>query len=316
MIGRTNAGTGGGSGATLVITGVAGDICTITKDGKSKTKTFAADGTATFKGLATGTWSVTMSNPGGDIVTQPVAINADYSLTIAYFAATIAITYPAGSTCTCSKDSTTFTAPDTSGSWTCTVPSTGTWTVSCTNGEKTKSADVSITADGDSESVALLYEMVVYEAGSIKVGNWENSIYSDGTVSWDAGGVNLKSRPNSTATSTTPWQDYCSTYSAPVDLTDFNTMKVTVSDCGSNQQYSGFWNSWVGLTSGRPSATIITNQTPNNPTNAIVGGNAQSAGTYSFDITSISAAHVCLWCACGYGQTTQAWLTVTKVSFE
>ena len=35
--------SGGGSGATLVVTGVAGDTCTITKGTKTHTKTFGTD---------------------------------------------------------------------------------------------------------------------------------------------------------------------------------------------------------------------------------------------------------------------------------
>lgn len=218
MIGRTNAGTGGGSGATLVITGVAGDICTITKNGKSKTKTFAADGTAIFKGLATGTWSVTMSNPDGDSVTQTVAINADYSLTIAYFAATIAITYPAGSTCTCSKDSTTFTAPDTTGSWTCTVPSTGTWTVSCTDGTDSDSKTVDITTDGESASVELVYGYYLLKDGELAEGvTWHGLMYSIDTFS------------NGVISSTRNDNNICgSTFSPKFSMNDWKTLSFRV----------------------------------------------------------------------------------------
>lgn len=174
-IGRVN--TGGGSGATLVITGVAGDTCTITKDGKTKTKTFGSDGKATFKGLDTGTWTVTMTNSSGSTATQTVTINADYTLTIAYFSATIAVTYPAGSTCTCVNGSTTLTAVGTTGSYTFTVPNTGTWTVSCTDGEDTASENVSITADGQSASVTLAYELVLYNQGAYdsSTGGWTGS---------------------------------------------------------------------------------------------------------------------------------------------
>ena len=48
---------------------------------------------------------------------------------VALFAATINVTYPAGSTCTATDGVTTLTAPDTSGTWACVVPNAGTWTV-------------------------------------------------------------------------------------------------------------------------------------------------------------------------------------------
>lgn len=162
-IGRTNTG-GGGTGATLVVTGVAGDTCTISKDGKTKSKTFDADGKATFKGLATGTWTVTMTSSSGQSATQTIVINADYTLTISYFSASIAVTYPAGSTCTATDGSTTLNAPDTTGTWVCVVPNAGTWTVSCTDGTQTASNTVTLTTLGQSASVKLEYSLVVYSS--------------------------------------------------------------------------------------------------------------------------------------------------------
>lgn len=53
---------------------------------------------------------------------------------IAFFEATIHVTYPTGSICTATDGTTTLTAPDTSGTWKCVVPNVGTWTVSTSNG--------------------------------------------------------------------------------------------------------------------------------------------------------------------------------------
>ncbi len=88
----------------------------------------------------------------------------------AEFAATINITYPAGSTCTVTNGSVTYTAPDTSGTWACVVHATGTWTVMSTNGTQTATASVSITADGQTQSATLQYFSarinISYPAGS------------------------------------------------------------------------------------------------------------------------------------------------------
>lgn len=162
-IGRTNA-VSGGVGAVLTVTAPAGVTVSVSKDGKVKTQTSSADGLAVFKGLETGTWTLTITD-GVQTSTKTVSVTADYSTVIAFFSATINITYPAGSTCTCSDGTTTFTAPDTSGTWACVVPNAGTWTVTCTDGSKSKSVDVSITADGQSKSVALSYELYLYDNG-------------------------------------------------------------------------------------------------------------------------------------------------------
>ena len=73
------------------------------------------------------------------------------------FAATIAVTYPSGSTCTCSDGSTTLAATDTSGSYTFTVPNAGTWTITCTDGSNTATESVNITEDGQSKTTSLAY---------------------------------------------------------------------------------------------------------------------------------------------------------------
>lgn len=68
----------------------------------------------------------------------------------------IAVTYPEGSICTCSNGTKTLKARDTSGKALFNV-STGTWTVSCTDGSETASETVSITAEGQVKAVELSY---------------------------------------------------------------------------------------------------------------------------------------------------------------
>ena len=172
MVGRTNTG-GGGSGGTLTVTGIAGHTVTATKDGKTYTRTFNSSGIAVFKGLSTGTWIITMSG-NGQTATRTVTITADYSLTIAYFSATIKVTYPAKSKCVIKNSSGTQVASDTNTgtsakTWTATVNASGTYTITATatNGSgKTKSTTVSITAEGQVKTVTLVYETVLWEAGA------------------------------------------------------------------------------------------------------------------------------------------------------
>lgn len=172
-IGKTNAGGSSGSGGTLTVTGIAGDIVTVSKDGKTYTRTFNSSGVAVFKGLSTGTWTVTMTNSAGQTATRTVEITADYSLTIAYFSATIAITYPANSACIIKNSSGVQVASDTNAgtsekTWTAIVGATGTYTIIATvmdSSGKTKSTTVSITTDGQSESVTLTYELILFDGG-------------------------------------------------------------------------------------------------------------------------------------------------------
>ena len=174
--------SGGGSGATLVVTGVAGDTCTITNGTKTHTKTFGTDKKATFKGLATGTWTVKMTN-GSKTSTRTITINADYALTIAYFSATIKVTYPAKSKCIIKNSSGSQVASDTNTgttakTWNATVGATGTYTITATATDgsgKTKSTTVSITTDGQSNSVTLIYELILFDGGdnTAVTGGWK-----------------------------------------------------------------------------------------------------------------------------------------------
>ena len=80
--------------------------------------------------------------------------------------AIIGVTYPTGSVCTCTDGTKTLTLKDTSGLGIFVIPYAATWTVSCTDGTKTASKAVSITTDGQSKSVTLTYELVLFDNGT------------------------------------------------------------------------------------------------------------------------------------------------------
>ena len=211
-------GGGGGSGATLVVSSPANVSVTVSKDDKSYTKNSGSLGSATFKGLATGTWTVTISG-NGQTATRTIEITADYAITIAFFSASINITYPANSNCVVvNSGGTTVASDNNTGSstktWTATVNATGTYTVTATATDgsgKTKSTTVSITADGQVKTVTLVYETVLWEAGAdqntsitggfaandttyVKIGNSTVTItgnctyFGEGSHAWSQGG--------------------------------------------------------------------------------------------------------------------------------
>ena len=146
-------GGGSGAGATLTVTAPVGATVTVSKDGKTKTKTAGTDGVAVFKGLATGAWTVSISD-GEQTAQKAVTITADYSTAITFFAATIHVTYPEGSVCTATDGVTTLTAPDTSGTWDCVVPNAGTWTVSL---DSSFGNTVEITQNGEEKTIDKWY---------------------------------------------------------------------------------------------------------------------------------------------------------------
>lgn len=78
MVALYGFGTSGGTGGTLTVTAPAFVTVTVSKDGKTKTRTADAEGVAVFRGLASGEWTVTITN-GTDTYTDTVQIDADYT---------------------------------------------------------------------------------------------------------------------------------------------------------------------------------------------------------------------------------------------
>lgn len=91
--------------------------------------------------------------------------------------AVIGATYPAGSICTCSNGSKTLTTKDTSGKALFVIPSAGTWTVTAVSGSKSTSKTVSITAEGQVETVTLMFELILFDGGDNTgvTGGWKGT---------------------------------------------------------------------------------------------------------------------------------------------
>ena len=96
------------------------------------------------------------------------------------FSATISITYPSGSTCTVTNYEKTWTAPNTSGSWTFKANDVGYNTVKTISGSKSKEKEVIITAEGQVETITLNYELVLFNNGVVSGYAWDSSNVSSG----------------------------------------------------------------------------------------------------------------------------------------
>lgn len=282
MIGRVN--TGGGSGCILTITAVASETVTISKNGKSKSKTTDSKGIAVFRGLDTGKWTIVIVR-GGVPITRVVTVTADYHVAIPLFAATINITYPAGSTCTCSDGTTTLSAPDTSGTWACIVPNAGTWTVTSTSGTETDSKDVTITTDGQSTSVELSYALFLFKPNApsdIIAGEWEMPVNSTVTAEAELT-VNSVNNYNGDRLISARTK-------GQIDLTEYSTLQATCKASGGSntklEVYSG--SSTVASAAIRTSLTTVT-----------------------VDISALSGLH-----SIGFGGRHTAYLTITYTATE
>lgn len=275
---------GGGAGGNLKVIALAGVAVTVTKGSKVKQKVADAAGVAMFTGLETGAWTVTLP---ADVSppTRTVDIDVDYVVVIAYFSATINITYPAGSTCTCSDGTTTLSAPDTSGTWACIVPNAGTWTVTSTSGTETDSKAVTITTDGQSTSVELSYALFLFKPNApsdIIAGEWEMPANSAVTAEAE---LTVKSVNNFNGN-----RIISARTKGQIDLTEYSTLQATCKASGGSDTklavYSG--SSVVASTAIGTDLTTVT-----------------------VDISALSGLH-----SIGFAGNHTAYLTITYTATE
>ena len=228
-----NGGGTGGTGATLTVTAPAGCTVTVSKDGKTKTKVAGTDGVAVFKGLATGQWTVTITD-GEQTAQKTVTITADYTTAITFFAATIHITYPAGSVCTVTDGKTALTAPDTSGTWDCVVPNAGTWTVAY-KGSVWTSVDITTSGQHETVNVGCLYDAGnQYESVT---GGWVGTQTVSGSTT--SGGKLTVNDDNLSFTNVSGGSYGIATTNA-IDLTSYTTLHVLHTGKARLQVANGF----------------------------------------------------------------------------
>lgn len=303
-------GASGGTGGTLTVTAPANVTVTVSKDGKSKIKNSGTSGVVVFKGLASGTWTVTITSDG-KTAQKNVVVTTDYSTMIAFFAATINITYPAGSTCTCSDGTTTLSAPDTSGTWACIVPNAGTWTAAATDGVENTSESVSITTDGQIVAIELSYLLWLYKSGNTYnavTGGWSVSKHPSTGGSFD--GV-LTLNDDSMLLSTEVFGGsvaYANAFTNnSIDLTGVNTLKFKITGIGDTA-----YSDKEGNTHKFRFSLVVANERPTkqNPTFA-ANMNILATGEYSVDVSAVTTGYVGIWITTGgYIKTT---LTISEI---
>lgn len=288
-------GGSGGTGATLTVTAPAGCTVTVSRDGKTKTKTAGADGLAVFKGLETGEWTVTITD-GEQTAQKTVTVTADYATSITFFAATINVTYPAGSTCTATDGVTMLSAPDTSGTWACVVPNSGTWIISCTGYAPKKS--VAITHSGQAENVVYytLYSLGDTNTGINAIGwAYQSGQYSLApTVEHNNDGLTI------TLGGTSDGGYNGVAYFPKINLTGFSTISVDIS---TNNVNTGFKNAyilgvWSKVGSGYYYSTAVAKKNISNGTNTII-----------LDVTSLNGDYYV-----GFGIRKDAATSVYKIT--
>ena len=194
--------------------------------------------------------------------------------------ACIGVTYPSGSTCTCTNGTKTLKAKGTSGTAIFNVPSTGTWTVTATNGSKTASKSVSITAEGQFTTLFLSYAL--YDNGEQGV-SWE--VYSkqqNATVTFASSAIQVR------YSSTGMTGSVVNTAEA-VDLTDAKTLTATITKNNANGYYFGASKSKYTYSSIDSPSSVFSAY-------AAAGLNTTGTITLTVDVSNLTGSYYVSFC--------------------
>lgn len=185
--------------------------------------------------------------------------------------ASIAVTYPAGSTCTCTLGSKVLTAKDTSGKWVFGLPSIGDWVVKAVKGSQSASKAVSITAEGQAETVTLMFELLLFNNGLVDGIAWDYVYNQDTDASSSISDV-IK-------LSSTSWDNNISLQrpvarrgiSSAIDLSKYSMLKIRTKACARSDGDAELWigSSLAGDDLGKASITKTAGQTTSIDVSAI-----------------------------------------------
>lgn len=140
---------------------------TCTHTSGKKWEADAPTGAYAFNVNSLGEYTITGTKDGlSDRHTVSITMDGQSkSVAISYFRAYINVNYPVGSTCYAACGDLRLTAQDQNGTWRFIVPKEGEWHIVCSLEDKTKDAFVNITANGQEETVTLVYSLVLLDNG-------------------------------------------------------------------------------------------------------------------------------------------------------
>lgn len=213
--------------------------------------------------------------------------------------AVIGVTYPEGGVCTCTNGTLTLTANDTSGKAVFVIPEAGTWTVKAVSGSRTASKAVSITAEGQVETVTLTYELYIFKAGQGALVDLDTKYMSNATVAITSDAITLN------------WTgaDYFQTAiltAEPIDLTSYSKFAATA-NVTRQFGWSGF-NEILAVVDKTSTAEAIVNQ-PNDDSQVIAKTEFEVKNdTFYLDLSALKGEYKVGIKGIMQGSVTEMWL--------
>lgn len=210
-------------------------------------------------------------------------------ITVAAVYAVIGVTYPSGSTVTCTNGSKTLKAKDTSGKVLFVIPYAGTWTVKAVKGSQSKSVAVKITTEGQVATVKLVYQLHIFKAGQGAVVPLSSTTDTNGRVTIETDKITISKISGQSCGATVYTNN-------SVDLSSYHTLHADVALFPLSDVYRSYLYvsesvpyGWPGKVSGL-AVTEIT----------------ASSSRVSLDISAVNRGYVALG-NYGYGSVTNIW---------
>ena len=189
--------------------------------------------------------------------------------------AVIGVTYPAGSTCTCTNGSKTLTAKNTFGKALFVIPSAGTWTVTAVSGSKSTSKTVSINAEGQAETVTLMFELVLFDGSNggdvtALTGGWEADGHVSSNIVFSVGSDRISFNYAITQTQGTIKRTWFIYTKNSINMANYTTLHITFATMSGGDKWgigvnteipSDFYSDNPSLTAKTATTTIKNNQT-------------------------------------------------------
>lgn len=193
------------------------------------------------------------------------------------FEAYITVTWLAGGVCTISNGNVSYTAPNTSGSYTFTVEEEGTYTATVTVGSYTFTGSVSITENGQSKTLAVDCTLYIVKNGTINTSvagtiNASKQIHSGNYLILGGEGHN--------------WFTLENAFSKQISTKGYK--KLSIKWCMSNINEAEYNTKYVKLSVGS-AASVSTESRSSLVTSAIDLTSVQGTYTFSFEYQGGSA---------------------------
>ena len=267
-------------GATLprlTVKVAAGSAITITDGTSTITGTANTAGSFTTNLPRTGTWSVsaTLNGESTDGSVNAASLGGNYTIELAYFAATLTVSAKAGTVVTASCNGTTYSGTVAStGKATITIKKAGTYTVTGVySGVASNSASVSVTTNGGSYTASLSFitlTVTVDTGSTITVKNGSttltdtstgsNTFYLPNTGTWEVT-ASLNGQTATGSVNATAYQGYTLALSY-VSKTLNNNSWATIKKVSDANQGANYWAAGDTKTitiNGKVGATTFSN---------------------------------------------------------